>query len=50
MLMYFLSSSFNIPICKGLSCNTGLLFVNSRAFKNYMLTMIVSAFIYAIKI
>lgn len=49
-VMYLLSPSFNIPIYKGLNCNIGLLFVNSSAFKNYVLTMIIFALKYAIKI
>lgn len=48
-VMHLLLSSFNIPIFQGLNCNTGLLLVNGSAFQNYVLIMMIFAFICAIK-
>lgn len=48
-VMHLLPSSFNILICKRLNCNTGLLLVNGSAFQNYVVIMMIFAFICAIK-
>lgn len=47
-VMHLLPSSFNIPICQGLNCNTGLLLVNGSVLLRIMIMMIF-AFICAIK-
>lgn len=44
-VIHLLPSSFNVPICKGLNCNAGLLLVNGSAFQNYVPIMMIFAFI-----
>lgn len=44
-VMHLLPSFFNIPICQGLNCNTGLLLGNGSAFQNYVLIMMIFAYI-----